>query len=138
MNNGAWKPEEEDFVLQNYKTMSPEEMADHLCSFPANIPKSATAVQLYMHRHRLAISTVKRNLIIELLTLKFVHPQYFTPTKDFYKAVKMSSARWWDLYYGRKMATQEEYIIIAIHFNVSLQEAFESRQLQLFDTEKND
>lgn len=138
MNNGAWKPEEEDFVLQNYKTMTPEEMADHLCSFPTNIPKSATAVQLYMHRNRLAISIVKRNIIIELLTLKFVDPKYFTPTKAFFKAVKISQVRWWNIYYGRKMATQEEYLLIAIHLKVSLQEAFESRQLTIFDTAKND
>jgi len=138
MNNGAWKPEEEDYVLQNYKTKTPEEMADHLCSFPNNIPKSATAVQLYMHRNRIAISTVKRNLIIELLTLKFIDPKYFTPNKDFYKAVKITAPRWWDLYFGRSMATDEEYLAIAIHFKVSLQEAFESRQLTIFDTAKND
>lgn len=129
MNHGAWTQEQKDFVLNNYTKMTIEDMADSIC-------KSYMAVQLFMHRQRVsAAASVKRNVILELLTIKFIHPEYFTPNKSFYKAVGLTSARWWDLYYGRKRPTNEEYLAIAAHFNVSLQEAFESRQLMIFDTE---
>ena len=129
MNNRAWTQEQKDFVLNNYTKMTIEEMADSIC-------KSYMAVQLFMHRQRISSApTVKRNLIIEMLTVKFVHPEYFMPTKTFYKAVGLTSARWWDLYYGKRKPTNEEYLSIATHLKVSLQEAFESRQLMIFDTE---
>jgi hypothetical protein len=128
MNHGAWTREQEDFVRNNYTKMTIEEMADELC-------KSSLAVKLFMHRKRLAVSSVKRNIIIELLKLKFVNPEYFTPNKAFYAAVGLTSSRWWDLYHGKKKPTTEEYISIATHLNVTLLEAFESRQLCLFDTE---
>ena len=129
MNNGAWTEDQEIFVHENFQKMTIEDMADHIC-------KSSLAVQLYMHRHRLAISPVNRNLIQEILKIKFVYPEYFTPNKAFYKAVNISQVRWWDIYYGRKQCTNEEYIAVATHLNVSLQEAFESRQLSIFDTLK--
>jgi hypothetical protein len=129
MNNGAWTPEQIEFVKNNYTTMTIEEMADTLI-------KSYAAVQQFMHRHRLAIPSVKRNVILELLKMKFTNPSYFTPNKSFYEAIGLTTARWWDLYYGRKAPTPEEYVIIATHFNVSIQEAFDSRQLSIFDTEE--
>lgn len=128
MNYGAWTPEQIEFVKKNFTTMTIEDMADTLI-------KSYAAVQQFMHRHRLAISSVKRNVIIELLKIKFVNPEYFTPNKSFYEAVGLTTARWWDLYYGRKSPTSEEYVTIATHFKVSIQEAFDSRQLSIFESE---
>jgi hypothetical protein len=73
-------------------------------------------------------------MVCELLTLKFVHPENFAPNKEFYKAVKITAKRWWDIYYGRKPCTQEEYVSLATYFKVTMQEAWESRQLSIFSS----
>lgn len=127
MNNGSWKLEEKQFVIQNAGKMTLAELAKH-------VNRSELAVQLFLHRARVVVGqTVKRNLIQEILKIKFGHPEYFSPTKAFYKAVGINQIRWWDLYYGRKPVTQNEYLAIATHFNVSLQEAFDARQLNIFE-----
>lgn len=131
MNNGSWKPEERQFVTDNAGKMTLAELSRH-------VNRSELAVQLFLHRQRIVVGqTVKRNLIQEILKLKFGHPEYFTPTKAFYKLVGINQVRWWNLYYGRKQVTQDEYLAIATHFNVSLQEAFNARQLNIFE-DKNE
>lgn len=128
MNKGAWTEEEKKFVFENYHTMTIEDMADYLV-------KSYTAVQLYMHRNRLAIANVENSHIWAILKVKFIHPEYFSPTKEFYRTVKINPKRWWDICYGRKKCTTEEYLSVAIHFGLSLEEAFKTRQLTLFEQE---
>lgn len=132
MNNGSWSPEDKQFIKDNAGKMTLSELAE-------KVNRSELAVQLYMHRHRIVIGqTVKRNLLQEILKLKFVQAEYFTPTRAFYRAVGINQMRYWDLYYGRKQITQNEYIAIATHFNVSLEEAFNARQLNLFENIKNE
>ena len=65
MNNGKWKQEEECFVRENAGKKTLEEMAKH-------IGKSPLAVQLFMHRKKIVVGqTVKRNLVQEMLRIKF-------------------------------------------------------------------
>jgi hypothetical protein len=100
----------------------------------SHLHKSELAVKLFLHRRQISFGkTVKRNIVIELLRMKFTHPEYFHPTRDFYNAVSINQVRWWDLYYGRKSITQQEYLDLTKHFNITLEEAFEVRQLVLFD-----
>lgn len=125
-NRKKWTAKEEQFVNDHAGTMSPEEMAKEL-------HKTATAVKLYMHRKRIfPAGKVVRNLVLELLTVKFTHPEYFTPTRAFYNAVKMSQKRWWETYYGRSPLTSEEYERLSRHFGVELTGVTGSGQLSLF------
>ncbi|MDU2330161.1 MAG: XRE family transcriptional regulator [Prevotella bivia] len=78
-------------------------------------------------------SLVKRNLLMEMLKLKFRHHEEFTPTRAFYKETSIGQRRWWDLYYGRKSITGEEYTAVAEYLGITIQEALESRQLELFE-----
>lgn len=127
MNNGSWKPEEKQFVIDNAGKMTLSELS-------IKVHRSELAVQLFLHRNRIVIGqTVKRNLVQEILKIKFGHPEYFNPTKAFFKAVGINQIRWWNLYYGRKPITQNEYLAVATHFNISLQEAFNARQLNIFE-----
>lgn len=75
---------------------------------------------------------------MEMLKLKFKHPEDFTPTRAFYKETGIGQRRWWDLYYGRKPITGKEYTAVAEYLGVTIQEAIESRQLELFEEKEYD
>lgn len=125
-NRKRWTAKEEQFVIDHAGTLSPEEIAKEL-------HKTATAVKLFMHRKRIfPTGKVVRNLVLELLTVKFTNPEYFTPTRNFYDAVKMSQKRWWETYYGRSPLTSEEYERLSKHFGIELDGITGSGQLSLF------
>lgn len=125
--NKRWTQDDEEFVLDNYGKMSLEDMA-------VELRRTVMSVRLYILRKRFALEPkVRRNLLQALLKVKFRHPEDFSPTKTFYKEVGISQRRFWDLYFGRKPITGEEYASIAEYLGVTIQEAFESRQLNLFE-----
>lgn len=127
MNNGRWTSEEEQYVRENVGKKTFTELAEH-------IGRSELAVQLFLHRKKIVIGkTVKRNLVQEILRIKFRHPENFMPNRSFYKEVNINQMRFWDIYFGRKQVTQEEYIALSEYFGLTLQEAFEARQLNIFD-----
>jgi len=121
-----WTENDKDFVITNVQKLTITEMADQ-------VHKTERAVKLFLPRNKVGYGRqVKRNLCLELIKIRFVHPEYFSPTKKFYDATGINQVRWWHLYHGRKQITQAEYLAIATHLNISLQEAFELRQLNLF------
>jgi len=130
MNPGKWSPEDCAYIHENAGKLTISQMAEH-------VSRSELAVKLFMHRHQIYIGpTIKRNLVQEILTLKFIHPENFMPTRAFYKETSISQRRWWDLYFGRKQIKQPEYVTLCIYFGITLQEAFEARQLNLFKNDK--
>ncbi|NDV45821.1 XRE family transcriptional regulator [Paludibacter sp. 221] len=106
--------------------MTPEQMAEEIGVTSYNL-------KLFLLQNRIFPEQKERNLLLEMLTLKFTKPEYFTPTKDFYKAVGIGQRRFWQLYRGEKKITEKEYRNLTLHFKVSLQDAFEMRQLSLLD-----
>ena len=132
MNQGSWTNAEKRFVRDNAGKLTVEEMA-------CRIGRTSSAVKMFLIRNRIAVGTqIKRNILQEILKIKFVHPEYFKPTRAFYKAVGMSQIHFWDLYYGRVQITEPEYVAITTHLEITLQEAFEARQLNLFEGEITD
>ena len=122
-----WTFEDIAFVKRNLGKVSLKDMASHL-------KRSPMSVRLYILRNRLTPGPlVKRNLLMEMLKLKFRHPEEFPPTRAFYKETGIGQRRWWDLYYGRKSITGKEYTAVAEYLGITIQEAFESRQLELFE-----
>ena len=130
MNNGRWTPEEEKYIRDNAGKLTLSEMA-------AFVGRSELAVQLFMHRRKIVIrQVVKRNLVQEILSLKFKHPENFMPNRPFYKEVGINQMRFWDLYYGRKSITNEEYLSLCDYFGITLQEDFEAHQLNIFNNDE--
>lgn len=123
-----WTPEEHRYLEESFGRVPYEEMGRHL-------GRTARAVRLYCLRHKLTPGgrTVKRNMLVELLKLKFRNLEDFTPSRAFYQEVDMSQKRYWDLFFGRKQITGDEYVRIAGYLGVTMQEAFASRQLELFE-----
>lgn len=128
--NKRWTEEDATFVKNNLGKLSFEQMG-------RDLNRSAMSVRLFVLRNRLTVGLqVKRNILMEMLKLKFRHPEDFTPTRAFYSETGINQRRWWDLYYGRKPITGKEYAAVADYLGVTIQEAFDSRQLNLFEENK--
>ena len=105
--NKRWTEEDATFVKNNLGKLSFEQMGRAL-------NRSAMSVRLFVLRNRLTVGLqVKRNILMEMLKIKFRHPEDFTPTRAFYKETGINQRRWWDLYYGRKPITGKEYAAVA-------------------------
>lgn len=124
-----WTPEEETFIRENAGKMTYEEMA-------SKVGRSVLAVHLFIHRRHIVIrNPVKRNLVLEILRVKFRHPENFMPSRNFYSETGINQVRWWKIYRGEQSLTQEEYLALSSYFGLTLEEAFNTRQLSLFDEE---
>lgn len=125
--NKRWTAQEAEYIQQSLGKVSFEDMAAYL-------GRSPMSVRLFVLRRRMTPGPlVKRNLLMEMLKLKFRHPEEFTPTRAFYKETGIGQRRWWDLYYGRKPITGKEYTAVADYLGITIREALESRQLELFE-----
>ena len=115
----------------DYKTIRRHEKATLVRK---QLGKTELAVKLYIHRKNIVYRpSVKRNLVLELFRIKLVNPEYFAVTKEFLRAVNINQVRFWKLYRGEESPTDAEYLRLATTLKVSLQEAFEARQLSLFN-----
>lgn len=125
--NKRWTEGDATFVKNNLGKLSFEQMGRAL-------NRSSMSVRLFALRNRLTVGLqVKRNILMEMLKIKFRHPEDFTPTRAFYTETGINQRRFWDLYYGRKNISSKEYAVVAEYLGVTLQEALESRQLDLFE-----
>ena len=130
-NNKKWTTEDAKYVRQYLGKISLEDMA-------TDLKRSPMAIRLYILRNRLTVGrTVRRNLLVEMLKTKFRHIEDFNPTRAFYQETGIGQRRYWDLYFGRKAITGQEYAAVAEYLGVTIREAFESRQLKLFEEDEN-
>ena len=127
-----WTQEDKDYIANNFGLKTVEDIAFAL-------ERTPMAIRMYIHQHRLVPAgqkTVKRNILVELLRLRFRHLEDFHPSKWFYAECHLSAPRYADLFYGRKQIKPEEYRAVAEYFNITAAEAMESRQLELFTPEE--
>lgn len=129
-NNGKnkrWNAEDDAYVRQHLGKISLENMAAYL-------NRSPMSIRLYILRRRMTVGpTLKRNLLVKLLKIKFRHPENFNPTRDFYKETGIGQRRYWDLFFGRKKITGKEYQALTEYFGVTIDEDLDARQLELFE-----
>ena len=111
MSNKKWNKKEAAYLIDNYGKMSLEELS-------ANLGRSVMAVRLYALRHRLDDKH---------------HLEDFHPSKFFFRETGINQVRYWDLFFGRKPINPEEYKAVAEYFNITISEAFDSLQLNLFE-----
>ena len=126
-NNKRWTVEDDAYVRQHLGKMSLEDMAAYL-------DRSPMSIRLYILRRRMTVGpTLKRNLLVKLLKIKFRHPENFNPTRDFYKETGIGQRRYWDLFFGRKKITGKEYQALTEYVGVTIDEDLDARQLELFE-----
>lgn len=122
-----WTAEDIEFVREHLGRLSLEEMA-------SSLERSVMSVRLFLLRRRWSVGpVVKRNLVQRMLQLRFRNIEDFQPSRKFYQETGIGQRRWWSIFHGREQITKEEYLKLANYFGVTLQEAFESRQLDLFE-----
>ena len=127
LNRTPWSEAEQAFAFQQMGKMPLWQIAQHL-------GKSERAIALFLHRHRQdPRAIIHDNIMLRLLTVKFARPEFFTPTKKFFREVQINQKRFWSVYKGKQRLTQEEYVRLANYLQLDLKEVFESLQLSLFD-----
>lgn len=128
MSNKKWNRDEVAYLVDNYGKMSLEDLSREL-------NRSVMAVRLYALRHRLddKHQVVKENRLKKLLEYRFRHLEDFHPSKYFFKETGINQVRYWDLFFGRKPIKPQEYKAVAEYFSITISEAFDSLQINLFD-----
>lgn len=123
-----WTDADDRYLRENIGKVSFKDLCSHL-------RRSTTAVRLYILRQRIDVPgpKVKKNLLRNLLHIRFRNIEDFTPSSSFYSAVGISSHRYYDLFFGRSQIKSEEYARIADYFNITVTECMEARQLSLFE-----
>ena len=120
------------FLKDNIGVLTIDQIYQHFSPY-----RSRTSVDLKIKRMRLAkVKTVdpervKRNLITEMLRQRIGDPRNFQPQRDFYERTKIGQKRFWQLYNGEKNPSQNEYIALTREWNVTLEDAFDIRQLKI-------
>lgn len=71
----------------------------------------------FIHRNRLFESQKNgKNLAFELIDILMRgNTDYFRPNREFFKTVKIRQKRWWALFRGEKVMSEEEYNIAISH-----------------------
>lgn len=122
-----WK-EHIKYLETNVEKKSLEQMANEL-----KVEKEE--LRLFLHFNRKFKVNRKDNLVIRVLTELVVYPEYFTPTKRFYRETGIGQRRWYQLYKGEKRITEREYKAFCNHMKVDSKTAMNCRQLDLFENE---
>ena len=107
-----------------------------LKSIAASMGRSEDAVYLYCYRHHITLKPVLKNpMMRRLLEIKFGNPDFFHPSKDFFRQTGINQKRWTELAWGYEQPTQDELKRAAVILNFTVEETFklmEARQLELF------
>lgn len=90
-------------------------------------------LRLFLHRYRKFRIVDKNNLALRLITAKFIYPEYFTPTAQFFRATGIRRKRWWQLYKGEKKMTGKEFSAVYHHLKIDDKELVKGLQLELFE-----
>lgn len=85
----------------------------------------------FLHRSRRFHVIEENNLAYRTIKERFIYPEYFTPTKRFYKATGMGQRRWYIVYKGEKPITGKEFAALVKHLQINKRELTNSLQLQL-------
>lgn len=124
-NHYNWKAHDE-LIRQQIQKQTPDEQIAEMLNVPLY------DLQQYIHRERIfRISREPRNLAFEIIKIKFIHPEYFRPTRKFFRAVGMTQRQWWAAFRGERKLTEDQYKQVALHLGITLEEAFNARQLEI-------
>lgn len=123
-----WTDADDRYVRDNIGRVPFPEMCRHL-------RRTEKAVRLYILRQRIDVPgpQVKKNLLRNLLEIRFRNIEDFKPSRAFFADVGISSRRYYNIFFGRSQISGEEYARIADYFNITVTECMEARQLSLFE-----
>ena len=103
-----------------------------------HLDRTENCINIKIHRLRLSVKkgglnreNVTRNIVIEMLRQRIGSPENFRYTDSFRTNTGIGQKRFWQLYRGEKNLKQTEYMALCREWNMSLEDAFELRQLKL-------
>lgn len=126
-----WSGADVEYILNNISSSTVDDIAKHL-------DRTVNCVNIKIHRLRLNVKkgglnkeNVSRNIVIEMLKQRIGNPEDFRYTDTFRTDTGIGQKRFWQLYRGEKNITQEEYKALCRKWNITLEDAFEMRQLKM-------
>ena len=121
-----WSAAQKEYVFKHLHKKTLSQIA-------RDIARTERALNLFLHRNRHDPRiSVKSNLLIQVLSLKFKDIACFTPTRSFFDAVQIGQKRYWSIFKGNEIVTEDEIKRIAHYLEVSLDDIYQVRQLELF------
>jgi len=109
-----------------------------IADIASTLGRTENCVNIKIHRLRidrkkggLCKELVSRNIVQEMLTQRIGSPESFRYTPEFRETTKIPQKRFWQLYRGEKNITEPEYLALCRAWKVTLEDAFEMRQLKL-------
>lgn len=122
-----WSRAQKKYVLKHLHNKPLPQIA-------SDVGRTERALNLFLHRHRNDPSLLqKKNLLIQLLQKKFKDITCFTPSRAFFIDVQIGQKRYWAIYKGLEVITEDELIRIANYLEVTLEGIYEARQTLLFE-----
>jgi hypothetical protein len=126
-----WSKDEINYLYDNISVVDIKEMAKHL-------DRTENCINIKIHRLRLSVKkgglnreNVSRNIVIEMLRQRIGNPNSFCYTPEFRENTGIGQKRFWQLYRGEKNLEQHEYVALCREWNMSLEDAFQLRQLKM-------
>lgn len=130
-NDKEWTPEDEAWLRDNVNKLTMPELCEKLDRNENTINIKLLRMRAPRRKGGLNKEMVSRNMVIEMLTQRIGDPATFRPTREFFKRVEIGQKRFWQLYRGEKNITETEYRALAREWKVTLEDAFEMRQLKM-------
>lgn len=127
-----WTAQEVKFLQENINTLPLPDIAKALSKTENSVNIKAHRLRLERQRGGLLKENVARNYVQEMLTQRIGNPAYFRYTAEFRDSTGIGQKRFWALYRGEKNPTIDEYRAMAREFKVTLEDALDMQQLQLF------
>jgi hypothetical protein len=126
-----WTPEEEQWLAENINKLTMPEVCEHLQRNENTVNIKLLRLRIPRRKGGVNKEMVSRNMVIEMLTQRIGDPATFKPTRQFFERTEIMQKRFHQLYRGEKNITVKEYRALAREWNVTLDDAFEMRQLKM-------
>lgn len=130
-NDKEWTPADEIWLRENVNKLTMPELCEKLDRNENTINIKLLRMRATRRKGGLNKEMVSRNIVIEMLTQRIGDPATFGPTREFFQRVEIGQKRFWQLYRGEKNITETEYRALAREWKVTLDDAFEMRQLKM-------
>lgn len=130
-NDRPWTSEEEKWLRDNINLLTMPEICAHLDRNENTVNIKLLRLRIIRRKGGLNKEMVSRNIVAEMLTQRIGDPATFNPTRQFFERTEIKQKRFWQLFRGEKNIEEKEYRALAREWNVSLDDAFEMRQLKM-------
>lgn len=114
------------YINKNISRKTPEQMAQEM-------KMEVLQLKRFLHRYKMVSDKNQRNLAYRIIKAKFIHPEYFCPTRKFFIETGIGQRRWGLLFTGREKMSGDEFKRVVEHLKLDKRELNSTLNLELFN-----